>query len=140
MPVTGGVPECQTLFDEVLAQHFTSPAHFGVHRLFVDAYCYNEAYLRVWDPMHLCPASDLPLSPPCGYGAAGCERRPTVVSNQPRTSAPIAAAAASQPAPSQTRSDHQRNTTLITLAATPRNRCTRASTGNESKRHFFRCA
>src|SRR5262245_2856337 len=39
LPVQDGVPECARLFDEVLAQHFTSAAHFGVHRLFVDAYC-----------------------------------------------------------------------------------------------------
>jgi hypothetical protein len=39
LPISGGVAECQTLFDELLAMHFTSPAYFGVHRLFVDAYC-----------------------------------------------------------------------------------------------------
>src|SRR5262245_53557409 len=40
LPVTAGVPDCRTLFELVLAEHFERPAvHFGVHRLFVDAYC-----------------------------------------------------------------------------------------------------
>jgi hypothetical protein len=40
LQITTGVPECQTLFDLVLAEHFERPvAHFGVHRLFVDTYC-----------------------------------------------------------------------------------------------------
>ena len=40
LPVTTGVPDCQTLFNLVLAEHFEKPAgHFGVHRLFVDVYC-----------------------------------------------------------------------------------------------------
>jgi hypothetical protein len=39
LPSSGSVPVCQTLFHEVTAQHFESPAYFGVHRLFVDTYC-----------------------------------------------------------------------------------------------------
>jgi hypothetical protein len=39
LPVSDGTPECQTLFEEVTSQHFTNPVLFGVHRLFVDAYC-----------------------------------------------------------------------------------------------------
>lgn len=40
LPDTSGVPECQALFELVLAEHFERPAsYFGVHRLFVDAYC-----------------------------------------------------------------------------------------------------
>jgi hypothetical protein len=39
LPKGNGGPTCQSLFNEVLAQHFESPAYFGVHRLFVDTYC-----------------------------------------------------------------------------------------------------
>ena len=40
LPVTAGVPDCQALFELVLAEHFGRPvSYFGVHRLFVDAYC-----------------------------------------------------------------------------------------------------
>ena len=37
--VSGGTGGCQSLMDECLALHFTQPAYFGVHRLFVDVYC-----------------------------------------------------------------------------------------------------
>ena len=37
--VSGGTDGCQSLMDECLALHFTQPAYFGVHRLFVDVYC-----------------------------------------------------------------------------------------------------
>ncbi len=36
LPAARGVAVCETLFQELLALHFTSPAHFAVHRLFVD--------------------------------------------------------------------------------------------------------
>jgi hypothetical protein len=40
LAVTAGVPDCQTLFEMVLADHFEKPVlHFGVHRMFVDAFC-----------------------------------------------------------------------------------------------------
>jgi hypothetical protein len=40
LSVTGGIPDCQTLFELVLADHFEKPVvQFGVHRLFVDAFC-----------------------------------------------------------------------------------------------------
>jgi hypothetical protein len=39
LTVQRGAVGCQLLMDECLALHFTQPAYFGVHRLFVDAYC-----------------------------------------------------------------------------------------------------
>jgi hypothetical protein len=36
--VAGGTAGCQSVMDECLALHFTQPAYFGVHRLFVDVY------------------------------------------------------------------------------------------------------
>ena len=39
LTVQGGTAGCQSLMDECLALHFTQPAYFGIHRLFVDAYC-----------------------------------------------------------------------------------------------------
>jgi hypothetical protein len=39
LPIESGVPKCKTLFDEILALQFTHALYFGVHRLFVDAYC-----------------------------------------------------------------------------------------------------
>ena len=39
LTVPGGTAGCQSLMDECLALHFTQPAYFGVHRLFVDVYC-----------------------------------------------------------------------------------------------------
>jgi len=39
LPANRGVAECQMLFDELLALHFSNPLYFSVHRLLVDTYC-----------------------------------------------------------------------------------------------------
>lgn len=37
--ITGGSAGCRSIFDELLALHFSNAVYFGVHRLFVDTYC-----------------------------------------------------------------------------------------------------
>jgi len=37
--IAGGNAGCRSLFEELIALHFSSAVYFGVHRLFVDTYC-----------------------------------------------------------------------------------------------------
>lgn len=39
LTVAGGTAGCQAIMDEQIALHFSEVTYFGVHRLFVDAYC-----------------------------------------------------------------------------------------------------
>ena len=46
LAVAGGTAGCQSIMDAVLAVHFSDATYFGMHRLFVDAYClqHPDAY------------------------------------------------------------------------------------------------
>jgi hypothetical protein len=38
-PYIGALPECWSIFNEILAKEFSDPEYFKVHRITVDAYC-----------------------------------------------------------------------------------------------------